>query len=181
VTEFDDEYWMRHALKLADNAEQDNEIPVGAVVVVDNTVVGEGWNQSISHHDPTAHAEIMALRQAGQNIENYRLVEATLYVTLEPCSMCAGAIVHSRIKRVVFGAADYKTGAAGSILDLLNHPDFNHQPEVISGLLSEECGNKLSQFFKRRRAEKKKAKKEQAQGENESEVRQTAHNSQSNS
>jgi tRNA(adenine34) deaminase len=153
-----DEYWMRHALQLADNAQQQGEIPVGAVLVKDNLVIGEGWNQSISLHDPSAHAEMMAIREAGRNLQNYRLVDSCLYVTLEPCSMCAGLLVHSRIHRLVFGAADFKTGAAGSFLDLLGDPRINHSIEVKSGVLAQECGDKLSAFFKLRRKQKKSCK-----------------------
>lgn len=153
-----DEYWMTHALALANKAEQANEIPVGAVVVQDDEVIGQGWNLSIANHDPCAHAEIMALRAAGENIGNYRLVDATLYVTLEPCAMCAGAIIHSRVKRVVYGANDLKTGAVKSVLTLLHEPRFNHQPEVTAGVLADSCSEKLSAFFKRRRAEKKQLK-----------------------
>lgn len=149
------EYWMRHALSLADNAQQQGEIPVGAVLVKDNRIIGEGWNQSISLHDPSAHAEMMAIRQAGKNLQNYRLVDCSLYVTLEPCSMCAGLLIHSRIQRLVFGAADFKTGAAGSLFDLLGDPRMNHHVEVTGGILSQECGDKISAFFKMRREQKK--------------------------
>ena len=150
-----DEYWMRHALFLSNNAQQQGEIPVGAVLVKDNLIIGEGWNQSISLHDPSAHAEMMAIREAGKNLENYRLVGSSLYVTLEPCSMCAGLLIHSRIHRLVFGAADFKTGAVGSLLDLLGDPRMNHHVEVISGVLAQQCGEKLSAFFKMRREQKK--------------------------
>lgn len=150
-----DEYWMRHALTLADNAEQQGEIPVGAVLVKNNQIIGEGWNQSIKLHDPSAHAEMMALREAGKNQQNYRLVKCCLYVTLEPCPMCAGLLIHSRIQRVVFGASDFKTGAAGSLLDLLGDPRMNHSVEVEGGILAQQCGSKLSTFFKQRREHKK--------------------------
>lgn len=150
-----DEYWMRHALFLSNNAQQQGEIPVGAVLVKDNQIIGEGWNQSISLHDPSAHAEMMAIREAGKSLENYRLVGSSLYVTLEPCSMCAGLLIHSRIHRLVFGAADFKTGAVGSLLDLLGDPRMNHHVEVISGVLAQQCGEKLSAFFKMRREQKK--------------------------
>jgi len=150
-----DEYWMRHALFLSNNAQQQGEIPVGAVLVKDNLIIGEGWNQSISLHDPSAHAEMMAIREAGKSLENYRLVGSSLYVTLEPCSMCAGLLIHSRIHRLVFGAADFKTGAVGSLLDLLGDPRMNHHVEVISGVLAQQCGEKLSAFFKMRREQKK--------------------------
>lgn len=153
-----DEYWMRHALALADNAQQQGEIPVGAVLVKDNQIVGEGWNQSISLHDPSAHAEMMAIREAGANLQNYRLVGSCLYVTLEPCSMCAGLLIHSRIDRLVFGASDFKTGAVGSLLDLLGDPRMNHHVQVDAGVLAQECGDKLSAFFKLRREQKKSSK-----------------------
>ncbi|MEI5640661.1 MULTISPECIES: tRNA adenosine(34) deaminase TadA [unclassified Pseudoalteromonas] len=154
----DDQYWMQRALEYADKAEAENEVPVGAVVVKDNAIIAAGWNRSITCHDPSAHAEMIAIREAGKVLENYRLIDCTLYVTLEPCPMCAGLLVHSRLKRVVFGAADAKTGAAGSVMDLLQHPQLNHQPEVISGVLAQQCGDKLSAFFKRRRQEIKAAK-----------------------
>ena len=153
-----DIHWMQHAIRLAARAEAIDEVPVGAVVVLDGKVIGEGWNQSINLHDATAHAEIMALRQAGQTLANYRLIDATLYVTLEPCAMCAGAMVHSRIKRLVYGAADLKTGAAESVFNLVCHPQLNHQIEVCSGVLASNTGAMLSQFFKRRRQEKKAVK-----------------------
>lgn len=154
-----DLYWMRQALEYADKAEQQNEIPVGAVLVKDGKFVAAGWNQSICNHDPSAHAEMLAIRSAGEEVENYRLIDCTLYVTLEPCPMCAGAMVHSRIKRLVFGATDEKTGAAGSVMDLVRHPQLNHQLEVTQGVLAQECSEKLSAFFKRRRKEIKAAKK----------------------
>ena len=160
VEKMQDEKWMLHALALAERAEQLNEIPVGAVLVKDNKVVAEGWNLSITEHDACGHAEIMAIREGGRELENYRLIDCTLYVTLEPCPMCAGALVHSRIKRLVYGAGDYKTGAAGSVLNLVAHEQLNHQIEVESGVLSEQCATKISQFFKRRRKEKKGAKQE---------------------
>lgn len=153
-----DIYWMQHALSLADKAEQQGEIPVGAVLVVDNKMVGEGWNQSISLHDPSAHAEMQAIREAGQHLQNYRMVDATLYVTLEPCPMCAGLLVHSRIARLVFGAADFKTGAAGSVMNLLCNGQLNHQVKVDGGIEEKQCGEKLSAFFRLRRAQKKAIK-----------------------
>lgn len=158
----DDHYWMQYALTLADKAQQQGEIPVGAVLVKDDEVIGEGWNQSITLNDPSAHAEVMAIRDAGKKIENYRLIDTTLYVTLEPCPMCAGALVHSRVSRLVFGASDEKTGAAGSIMDLLNHPKLNHQLEVTAGVAAQDCSKKISDFFKMRR-EQKKAEKKQRQ------------------
>jgi tRNA(adenine34) deaminase len=153
-----DEYWMRYALQLADNAQQQGEVPVGAVLVKDNQIIGEGWNQSIRLHDPSAHAEMMAIRDAGKNMLNYRLVGSCLYVTLEPCTMCAGLLIHSRIERLVFGASDLKTGAVGSLYDLLGDLRMNHQVEVKGGVMQQECGNKLSLFFKLRRRQKKLTK-----------------------
>jgi tRNA(adenine34) deaminase len=153
-----DEYWMRYALQLADNAQQQGEVPVGAVLVKDNQIIGEGWNQSIRLHDPSAHAEMMAIRDAGKNLLNYRLVGSCLYVTLEPCTMCAGLLIHSRIERLVFGASDLKTGAVGSLYDLLGDLRMNHQVEVKGGVMQQECGNKLSLFFKLRRRQKKLTK-----------------------
>jgi len=149
---------MRHALSLADNAQQQGEIPVGAVLVKDNQIIGEGWNRSISLHDPSAHAEMMAIRDAGKNMQNYRLVDSCLYVTLEPCTMCAGLLIHSRIHRLVFAASDFKTGAAGSLFDLIGDPRMNHRVEVNGGVLAQECGEKLSAFFKLRREQKKSCK-----------------------
>ncbi|WP_338111298.1 tRNA adenosine(34) deaminase TadA [Rosenbergiella nectarea] len=154
----DDEKWMRHAIQLAQRAYTLGEVPVGAVLVHHDQVIGEGWNLPINDHDPTAHAEIMAIRQGGQTLENYRLLETTLYVTLEPCVMCAGAMIHGRIGRIVYGARDAKTGAAGSLIDILRHPGMNHQPIISGGVLAEECGTLLSDFFRHRRAEKKAAR-----------------------
>lgn len=150
-----DEFWMRHAIGLAERAEAEGEVPVGAVLVLDGEVIGEGWNRSIGHHDPTAHAEIMALRQGGGALGNYRLLEAVLYVTLEPCVMCAGAMIHARIGRVVFGARDLKTGAAGSLLDVLGHAGMNHRIAVTAEVLAAACASQLSDFFRRRRAQHK--------------------------
>jgi len=150
---------MLYALSLADKAESVGEIPVGAVLVKDNKVVGEGWNLSILEHDACAHAEMRAITQAGAKLQNYRLIDCTLYVTLEPCPMCAGAMVHARIKRLVYGAGDYKTGSAGSVFDLVRSEQLNHQVEVTAGVHAEECADKISQFFKRRRKEKKALKK----------------------
>ncbi|MBY6093664.1 tRNA adenosine(34) deaminase TadA [Priestia flexa] len=152
---------MAHAMKLAEQAEALGEVPVGAVLVRDGEVIAEGFNQSITLNDPSAHAEMLCLRAAGQALENYRLLDTTLYVTLEPCSMCAGAMVHARIGTLVYGASDAKTGAAGSVMDLVRHPALNHQLEVISGVLSEPCATQLSAFFKKRRAEKKALKQAQ--------------------
>ncbi|OOF60201.1 tRNA adenosine(34) deaminase TadA [Rodentibacter myodis] len=153
---------MRHALVLADKAEALGEIPVGAVLVdEEGNIVGEGWNLSIIHHDPTAHAEIMALRNGAQHRQNYRLLNTTLYVTLEPCTMCAGAILHSRIKRLVFGASDYKTGAVGSRFHFFDDYKMNHTLEITAGVLAEECSQKLSAFFQKRREQKKREKVQQ--------------------
>lgn len=164
VNEYSDEYWMRQALSLAQRAQEEGEVPVGALLVLDNQVIGEGWNRPIGRHDPTAHAEIMALRQGGAVLQNYRLLNATLYVTLEPCVMCAGAMVHSRIRRLVYGAADEKTGAVGSLVDILRHPGMNHQVEIVSGVLVEECAATLSNFFRMRREQKKALKLAQRAG-----------------
>ena len=151
-----DEKMMRYALTLADKAEALGEIPVGAVLVDDSgNIIGEGWNLSIVQNDPTAHAEIIALRNGAKNIQNYRLLNTTLYVTLEPCTMCAGAILHSRIKRLVFGASDYKTGAIGSRFHFFDDYKMNHTLEITSGVLAEDCSKKLSTFFQKRREEKK--------------------------
>jgi tRNA(adenine34) deaminase len=156
---FDDAYWMEQALLYAKQAEQLNEIPVGAVLVKDNQLIASGYNRSITDNDPSAHAEMIAVREAGKALNNYRLIDCTLYVTLEPCSMCAGLLVHSRIKRLVFGAPDAKTGSAGSIMNLLQEPRLNHQVEVVGGVLADKCGNTISEFFKQRRAQIKAAKK----------------------
>ncbi|WP_025119833.1 MULTISPECIES: tRNA adenosine(34) deaminase TadA [unclassified Serratia (in: enterobacteria)] len=164
MNEYNDEYWMRQALSLALRAQEEGEVPVGALLVLDNQVIGEGWNRPIGRHDPTAHAEIMALRQGGAVLQNYRLLNATLYVTLEPCVMCAGAMVHSRIRRLVYGAADEKTGAVGSLVDILRHPGMNHQVEIVSGVLAEECAATLSNFFRMRRDQKKALKLAQRAG-----------------
>ena len=153
-----DQQWMRLAMQLAQQAELKGEVPVGAVLVKDEVMIASGFNLSILNHDPTAHAEMECIRQAGKVLENYRMLGTTLYVTLEPCAMCAGAMVHSRIERVVYGADDLKTGAAGSVINLLQHPAFNHQLSVTSGVLADECAGQLSAFFKRRRAEKKALK-----------------------
>lgn len=157
-SEFTHEYWMRHALTLARRAWDEGEVPVGAVLVYKNQVIGEGWNRPIGRHDPTAHAEIMALRQGGMVLQNYRLLDTTLYVTLEPCVMCAGAMVHSRIGTLFFGARDAKTGAIGSLMDVLGHPGMNHQVGVTEGVLAAECSAMLSDFFRARRLQKKALK-----------------------
>ena len=148
-----DERWMRHALGLADRAElEDDEIPVGAVLVgSDGELLAEGWNHNIREHDPTAHAEIVAVRQAGIRLGNHRLNGTTLYVTLEPCAMCAMAMIHARVGRVVYAASDPKTGAAGSVFDLLADSRHNHRIEVAGGLLGEEAGQRLTSYFRRKR------------------------------
>jgi tRNA(adenine34) deaminase len=150
VNTVNDDDFMRQALALAAEAESLGEVPVGAIIVKDGAVIGRGCNQPISAHDPTAHAEMVALRDAAMKIGNYRLTGATLYVTLEPCAMCAGAIMHARIERVVFGAKDPKTGACGSVVDLFSTA-LNHHATVTGGVLSEDCGARLSAFFSERR------------------------------
>ncbi|YAP80005.1 tRNA adenosine(34) deaminase TadA [Xenorhabdus stockiae] len=164
---YSDEYWMRQAMDLAMQAQAKGEIPVGALLVADNKIIAEGYNHPITDHDPTAHAEIIALRRGGTQLQNYRLLETTLYVTLEPCVMCAGAMIHGRIQRLVYGASDMKTGAAGSLIDILRHPGMNHRIEITGGVLGEECSAMLSAFFKQRREqhkELKRLKKQQPEG-----------------
>ena len=155
---YSDEYWLQYTLQLAERAYQQGEVPVGAVLVRDNQILGEGWNQSISQHDATAHAEIMALRAAGVAAGNYRLPNTSLYVTLEPCVMCAGALLHARVERVVFGAYDLKTGAAGSVFDVLLDARHNHQVQLTGGVLQQACVAQLQAFFKERRLAQKAAK-----------------------
>jgi tRNA(adenine34) deaminase len=157
ITVASDAEFMREALRLAEQAAQAGEVPVGAVVVKDGRIVGRGSNAPISRHDPTAHAEIAALRDAAQHIGNYRLVDCELFVTLEPCVMCVGAMFHARIVRVVFGARDPKTGAAGSVMNLFETEQLNHHANVEGGVLAEECGRLLSDFFAMRRAQQKAA------------------------
>jgi tRNA(adenine34) deaminase len=147
----DDTIFMQAALELARQAAAMDEVPVGALVVCDGEIVGRGFNHPVTRHDPTAHAEVMALRDAAARLDNYRLPGCTLYVTLEPCAMCAGAIMHARIGRVVFGARDPKTGVAGSVIDLFAEARLNHHAEIVGGVLEEECGNLLSSFFAARR------------------------------
>lgn len=149
-----DLYWMQRALKLAQHAESEGEVPVGAVVVANGELLGEGWNAPVARHDPTAHAEIRAIRAAAERSENYRIPGTTLYVTLEPCPMCAGAIIQARIERVVFGASDPRAGAVESQFQLLQHPQLNHHCEVHSGVLAEPCGELLKQFFRKRRGQR---------------------------
>ena len=146
-----DIHWMQHALALARRAEAEGEVPVGAVVVREGQLLGEGWNRPISDSDPTAHAEIVALRAAARAVGNYRLPGAMLYVTLEPCLMCAGAMVHARIERLVFGAGDPKRGAAGGRFDAFDMPWLNHRVTVEGGVLAAECADLLRAFFRRRR------------------------------
>ncbi|MCG5530409.1 tRNA adenosine(34) deaminase TadA [Halorhodospira halochloris] len=149
--EHNDFYWMGYALELARRAADAGEVPVGAVLVRDNEPLGEGWNSPISNNDPSAHAEIVALRQAGQRTAAYRLPDTTLYVTLEPCFMCLGAIIHARLSRIVYGASDPKTGACGGQFDLLGLSGHNHYPQVVGGVLAQECGDLLRNFFRQRR------------------------------
>jgi len=148
----DDVFWMSRALDLARHADvAEGEVPVGAVLVSGGKLIGEGWNRNIAASDPTAHAEVLALRDAGRRLGNYRFPGAELYVTLEPCAMCAGAIVHARIARVIFGARDPKTGAAGSVFDLLQHERHNHRVALTEGVLGEEACSLLKGFFKAKR------------------------------
>ena len=147
----DDIKWMQKAIELARRAEAQGEVPVGAILILDDEIIAEGWNQPISSHDPTAHAEMVVLRTAGEIIENYRLCDTTLYVTLEPCVMCAGAIIHARIARVVIGTNDPKTGAAGSVFQILQSDKLNHQCEITTGVLKNECAELLQEFFRNRR------------------------------
>ncbi len=146
-----DEAHLRAAIAEAHAAEADGEVPVGAVVVYQDKIIARGQNRVLRDHDPTAHAEIVALRAAGLALENYRLNDCILYVTLEPCAMCAGAILHARIARLVYAAPDPKAGACGSVLSVMNHPQLNHKVEITSGLLAEECGDLLRNFFQARR------------------------------
>ena len=146
-----DQHYMLQALDLAKLAAQADEVPVGAIVVKDGVIIGRGSNAPISSHDPTAHAEITAMRDAAKHLKNYRLVGCTLYVTLEPCAMCSGAIQHARIARLVFGANDPKTGACGSVVNLMAEAKLNHHTEITGGVMATECGATLSEFFKARR------------------------------
>lgn len=146
-----DERWMRHALRLAQRAQELGEVPVGAVLVEEEEVIAEGWNRPIASHDPSAHAEMVAIREAAAALRNYRLTGLTLYVTLEPCMMCAGAIIHARIDRLVFGASDPKAGAVNSVYDVIANPRLNHRPAWAGGVLAQECGALLQTFFRMRR------------------------------
>lgn len=146
-----DARWMQRALSLAEHAADAGEVPVGAVLVDGDVCIAEGWNQPIARHDPSAHAEVMALRSAGQVLGNYRLTGTTLYVTLEPCLMCIGAIVHARVQRLVFGAYDPKSGAVSTCVQGFDLPGLNHRVEFTGGVLAEECGERLKRFFRERR------------------------------
>ena len=143
--------FMRRALELARGAQALGEVPVGAVIVKDGRIIGEGANQPIATHDPTAHAEIVALRAAARAVESYRLLDTTLYVTLEPCPMCAGAMVHARVKRLVFATTDLRAGAAGTVFNIVQHPALNHRLECVGGVLAEPCRELLRGFFIARR------------------------------
>ena len=147
----DDEQFMQYAIELARRAEAEGEVPVGAIIVKDSEIIAEGWNRPITNHDPTAHAEIQAIRVAAEKLGNYRLPDTTLYVTLEPCLMCIGAITHARIKRVVYGATDPRAGAVQSIYTISDDRKLNHHIDVEGGLLAEECGQLLRDFFRQRR------------------------------
>lgn len=147
----DDAYWMQHALMMARRAESEGEVPVGAVLVQDGLLVGEGWNRPIGARDPTAHAEINAMRDAGEKLGNYRLPGSTMYVTLEPCPMCVGAMIHARVERVVFAAYDPKTGACGGAMDLAHHPSHNHHMIIDGGVCADDSAVMLRAFFRARR------------------------------
>jgi tRNA(adenine34) deaminase len=147
----DDAVWMEQALGQARLAADAGEVPVGALVIKNDEIVGQGHNRNLLDRDPTAHAEIVALRQAAARIGNYRLEDCTVYATIEPCSMCAGALIHARVSRLVYGASDPKAGAAGSVLQVLNHPALNHKMEVTTGVLAEKCSDILQEFFRRKR------------------------------
>ena len=157
----DHERYMRRALELAQQAEAIGEVPVGAVVVAADSIIGEGYNEVIRLSDPSAHAEAQAIRAAGQHLKNYRLVDTTLYVSLEPCAMCAGLITHARIKSLVFAASDPRTGATGSAIDVLNHPTMNHKVEVVGGVLEHESAAILQNFFRKKREQAKNKKREE--------------------
>ena len=147
-----DSFWMAQAYELALQAKTEGEVPVGAVLVsADNILVGRGWNQVLQKKDPCAHAELIAIRDAAAHLDNYRLLNTTLYVTLEPCSMCAGALVHARVERVVFATRDFKAGAAGSVYNLLGGYPLNHQVQIDEGLMQQDCANLLADFFRGRR------------------------------
>jgi tRNA(adenine34) deaminase len=150
-----DELWMEEALRSAQRAVNGGEVPVGAIVVCAGKIVGRGWNRNLTDVDPTAHAEILALREAGARVGNHRLGDCELFATIEPCAMCAGAMVHARLKRLVYGADDPKAGAVPSVLQVLNHPQLNHQMEVSRGVLAQRCADLLQSFFRQRREEQR--------------------------
>lgn len=160
------DFFMSTALELAQQGAAQKEVPVGAIVVFQDQIIGRGYNAPISRHDPSAHAEIQAIRDASQRIGNYRLVDCELYVTLEPCTMCAGAIMHARIGRLFYGASDLKTGACGSIVNLFQERRLNHHTEVIGGILADKCGRMLSDFFSERRRQLRLEKEKLAQMKN---------------
>jgi tRNA(adenine34) deaminase len=149
-----DRHFMSRALELARIAESVGEVPVGAVIVKDNVIIAEGWNQPIGLRDPSAHAEMLAMRSAAQVLGNYRLLDTTLYVTLEPCAMCAGAMVHARVKRLVYAATDPRAGAAGTVFNITQHEALNHRLEVTAGVMADECAAVLRNFFQRKRSGK---------------------------
>ena len=149
-----DEEWMQYALQLAKKSEERDEVPVGAIIVYKNKIIGEGWNHPISSNNPTAHAEIMALQDAGEKIGNYRLLDSTMYVTLEPCVMCAGAMVHARIAKLVYAVDDQKTGACGSVFNMIQAEELNHNTEIKKGVLEKECQALIKNFFKEKRLKK---------------------------
>jgi tRNA(adenine34) deaminase len=149
-----DSAWMELALAEASEAAEAGEVPVGALVIKDGKVIGRAGNRNLRDHDPTAHAEIVAMRQAAKHVGNHRLTGCELYATIEPCAMCAGAIIHARIARLVYGARDVKAGASGSVLDVINHPRLNHKLEVVAGVLEERCSQVLQEFFRRRREDR---------------------------
>ncbi len=155
MVELSDEQWMQEALRLAEQARAAGEVPVGALIVHDGQIVGRGFNRNLLDTDPTAHAEMVALRDAGRAVGNHRLLDCEMFVTIEPCAMCAGAMVHARLRRLVFGADDPKAGAVHSVLDVLNHPSLNHRMDVTAGVLSEECSRILQDFFQSRRQQQK--------------------------
>ena len=146
-----DELWMEEALRCAQRALEGGEVPVGAVVVYDGRIVGRGWNQNITDSDPTAHAEVIALREAGANLGNHRLGACDLFATIEPCAMCAGALVHARVRRLIYGADDPKAGAVHSVIQVLNHPGLNHKVEICGGVLAGKCAEILQEFFRNKR------------------------------
>lgn len=161
----EDMHWMSYALQLAAKGEAIGEVPVGAVIVQNEKIIGEGFNQPISSHDPTAHAEIIALRQAAELVQNYRLVGSTIYVTLEPCTMCVGALVHARVARLIFGTAETKAGAVVSKSQLLDNDYFNHKVDYAGGLMAQQCQHQLSHFFSMRREQKRQEKLVRLQNE----------------